>query len=270
MCSYSRPPCAPQDVVRRKIPGDLIETGVYRGGTTVFMKACLRALGAEDRNVWVCDTFQPQGEEAGAVANFVFLPIARLLASIPGRAYRRAFFEMVQRVSAASKMASFPLCEDADDNSVDVLMFVLRYAGNYAPGVGTSLDEVKETFAKYGVLDDKVKFLKGFFSDTIPSAGIEKLSVIRLDGACCMGRACWAVAWFLTSSVCTATGDTYESTMTALEPLYPKLQVGGYVIVDDYNSLTDCKRAIDDYRRKHNITEPLVAIDNLSVYWQRT
>lgn len=79
-----------------------------------------------------------------------------------------------------------------------------------------------------------------------------------------------AVAWFLTSSVCTATGDTYESTMTALEPLYPKLQVGGYVIVDDYNSLTDCKRAIDDYRRKHNITEPLVAIDNLSVYWQRT
>ena len=115
MCSYSRLPCAPQDVVRRKIPGDLIETGVYRGGTTVFMKACLRALGAEDRNVWVCDTFQPQGEEAGAVANFVFLPIARLLASIPGRAYRRAFFEMVQRVSAASKMASFPLCEDADD-----------------------------------------------------------------------------------------------------------------------------------------------------------
>ena len=45
-----------------------------------------------------------------------------------------------------------------------------------------SLDEVKANFAKYGLLDDRVVFLKGWFKDTLPSAPIERLAVLRLDG----------------------------------------------------------------------------------------
>lgn len=62
--------------MRRGVPGDLIETGVYRGGTTVFMKACLRALGAEDRQVFVCDTFQPQGDPPTLAAKLFFIPVS--------------------------------------------------------------------------------------------------------------------------------------------------------------------------------------------------
>ena len=72
------------------------------------------------------------------------------------------------------------------------------------------LDQVKSNFAKYGLLDNQVRFLKGWFRDTLPNAPVEQLAIIRLDG------------------------DMYESTMEALVHLYPKLSRGGYSIVDDY------------------------------------
>ncbi|MEJ0068602.1 MAG: TylF/MycF/NovP-related O-methyltransferase [Pseudomonadota bacterium] len=40
------------------MPGDLIETGVWRGGATIFMRAILKALGVTDRTVWVADSFE--------------------------------------------------------------------------------------------------------------------------------------------------------------------------------------------------------------------
>ena len=63
-------------------------------------------------------------------------------------------------------------------------------------------------------------------------------------------------------------GDTYPSTMDGLELCFPKLSVGGFVIVDDYYSLASCKRAVDDYRERHGIDEEIVRIDGLSVYWR--
>jgi hypothetical protein len=47
-----------EDVLRRDVPGDLIETGVWRGGTTIFMRAILAAHGDTTRQVWVADSFQ--------------------------------------------------------------------------------------------------------------------------------------------------------------------------------------------------------------------
>ena len=41
-----------------QIPGDLIETGVWRGGAVIFMKAVLRELNSTDRIVWLADSFQ--------------------------------------------------------------------------------------------------------------------------------------------------------------------------------------------------------------------
>jgi len=45
-------------VVADGIPGDLIETGVWRGGACIFMRAILRAYDVSDRVVWVADSFQ--------------------------------------------------------------------------------------------------------------------------------------------------------------------------------------------------------------------
>jgi O-methyltransferase len=91
-----------------------------------------------------------------------------------------------------------------------------------------------------------VKFLVGWFKDTLPSAPIEKLAVARLDG------------------------DMYESTIQAIEALYPKLSPGGFCIVDDYGShASQAGKAIDDYRKAHGITEEIVDVDGFGAYWRR-
>jgi len=47
-----------RDVLRRKIPGDLAEIGVWRGGAGIMMRAVLRALGDTRRKLWLTDSFQ--------------------------------------------------------------------------------------------------------------------------------------------------------------------------------------------------------------------
>src|SRR5205823_14646932 len=74
------------------------------------------------------------------------------------------------------------------------------------------LDQVKANFAKYDLLDDQVRFLPGWFKDTLPTANIGAIAILRLDG------------------------DMYESTLTPLRHLYSRLSRGGYVIVDDYGN----------------------------------
>ena len=44
-----------EDVIQKQIPGDIIETGVWRGGATIFMRAILKAYDVIDRNVWVAE-----------------------------------------------------------------------------------------------------------------------------------------------------------------------------------------------------------------------
>ena len=107
------------------------------------------------------------------------------------------------------------------------------------------LEEVQATFRKYGLLDERVRFLAGWFEQTLPRAPIERLAVIRLDA------------------------DMYGSTMQALEALYPKLSPGGYVILDDWNLIPACRRAIDDYRSRHGIVEPILPVDGNAGYWRR-
>ena len=181
-----------EDVLARNIEGDLIETGVWRGGATIFMRAILKAWGIEDRNVWVADSFEG-------------LP--------PPNA------------------TQYP--EDANSR---FHMF---------KQLAVTIEEVRSNFLRYNLLDDQVKFLKGWFRDTLPVAPIQKLAVMRLDG------------------------DMYESTMDALVNLYPKLSIGGYAIIDDYNDIAACRKAVDDYRAANKITEPLAGIDWSGVFWMK-
>ena len=61
----------------------------------------------------------------------------------------------------------------------------------------------------------------------------------------------------------------YESTIVALESLYPKLQPGGFAIIDDYGALPNCRAAVTDYRTAHNVQEPIQPIDWTGVFWQK-
>lgn len=46
-----------EQIIHNQIPGDLIETGVWRGGACILMRAVLKAYGITDRRVWLADSF---------------------------------------------------------------------------------------------------------------------------------------------------------------------------------------------------------------------
>ena len=112
--------------------------------------------------------------------------------------------------------------------------------------LAVGVDQVKANFRRYGLLDDQVKFLVGWFKDTLPKSPVEKLAILRVDA------------------------DMYESTTEALQYLYPKLSIGGYCIIDDYGAVAGCKRAVEDFRKTQNITDEMKHIDWTGVFWQKT
>ena len=113
--------------------------------------------------------------------------------------------------------------------------------------LSVSREEVENNFKLYGLLDENVEFLVGWFKDTLPKAPINKIAVLRLDG------------------------DMYESTINALEALYHKVSPNGYVIVDDYYAVEGCNRAIHDFLDQHcqNETVKIEKIDGSGVFWKK-
>ena len=177
-----------EQVLEDQIPGDLIETGVWRGGSCIYMRAILAAHEISDRTVWVADSFEG-------------LPPPTL----------------------------------PQDEAFDFHEF---------PELAVGVDEVRANFERYGLLDDQVRFLIGWFADTLPGP-VKQLAVLRLDG------------------------DLYESTwdtMTALEPL---VSPGGFVIIDDYGDIEACRKAVHDYRTNNEITSPIEQIDYSGVFWRK-
>ena len=176
-------------VLNDQVPGDLVETGVWRGGASIFMRAVLKAYGDTERVVWLCDSFQGIPEPT---------------------------------------------------HPADIEEQVLNYDRLMVP-----IEQVQQNFARYGLLDDQVKFVKGWFSDTLPTAPIDEIALLRLDG------------------------DQYQSTIDALNALYPRVSSGGFVVVDDYGVIKACREAVADYRDDHGITEPIEDIDGSGVFWRK-
>jgi O-methyltransferase len=179
-----------ETVLSEEVPGDFIETGVWRGGACIFMRGVLKAYGVADRIVWAADSFEglPRPDPA------------RYPADAGDRHHARRFLAVPR-------------------------------------------DQVEANFARYGLLDAQVRFLQGWFRDTLPAAPFTRLALARLDG------------------------DMYESTMDALVHLYPKLSPGAFVIVDDF-ALTGCRSAVLDFRARRGITDRIHEIDSTGIYWR--
>lgn len=178
--------------IQNGIPGDFIETGVWRGGACVMLRAVCEAYGERNRKVICADSFEglppPNPDE-------------------------------------------YPADTGDKHHTVKIL--------------AVSMDDVKNAFTAYDLLDDQVEFLKGWFKDTLPSLD-RSFALVRLDG------------------------DMYESTIQGLDSLYDRLSPGGFLIVDDYGAVPACRQAVQEYREKHNITDELHPIDWTGVWWRKS
>lgn len=180
-----------ESVVAEGVEGDVIEAGAWRGGAAILARATLDSLGADERTVWVADSFRG------------------LPAPDPG---------------------AFPKDRLLDLSQVDFL--------------AVPLEDVRSYFDRLGC-EEGVEFVEGYFNETLPTLRGRRWSVVRLDG------------------------DTYEATWGGLDSLYPGLSAGGYLIIDDYGLIPECHAAVHDFRREHEITEPIEKIDFNGIRWRK-
>jgi O-methyltransferase len=164
-------------------------------------------------------------------------------ASILMRAVLAAYGDKTRSVWLADSFAGVPP-PDAENYKADKLPWYSMGLHRFAPVLAVPQSEVRANFERYGLLDEQVRFLPGWFKDTLHDAPIDRIAVLRLDG------------------------DLYESTIQALDGLYPRLSAGGFCIIDDYN-LPYCRQAVADYREKHGISAEIVDIDGSGALWRK-
>jgi hypothetical protein len=180
-----------EEILKSKVPGDFVECGVWRGGSSIWAKALLEHHGVTDRVVWCCDSFEGMLKPDD------------------------------------TDLAIDPTSDFSDRTFIAV-----------------SQEQVAANFRRFGLLDDRVRFVKGWFSESLPKAPIERIAVLRMDA------------------------DLYRSTMDTLTNLYRKVSPGGFVIVDDYWTWPGCKQAVDEYRATNGIASNIEKIDSSACFWR--
>ena len=169
-----------EHIERNKIPGDIVECGVWKGGNLIIAGLMREHLNFE-RRIWGYDTF------AGMTA--------------PGAHDTKSGFS----VDAEAK-------------------FKALTAGNVTDWCFSPIEDVIAAYRE-NLGNADIKLIKGRVEDTLidPKNLPERISILRLDT------------------------DFYDSTKLELEALYPRLESGGVMIIDDYGEWAGSRKAVDEY-----------------------
>ena len=169
-------------IVDSEIPGDVVECGVWKGGSMMAAAKALIDSGRTDRRLWLFDTFSGMNSPTGKDVDYLGKAAAELL-------------------------------QEHDPEQSDSVW------------CRAAIEEVHQNIESTGYPMSRAKFIAGEVESTL---AIEKnrpqqIAILRLDT------------------------DWYESTKVALEQLYPRLQPGGVLIIDDYGHWQGCRDAVDEY-----------------------
>ena len=177
-------------IERANIVGDIVECGVWKGGSMMAAARVLADVGVDDRRIWLYDTFTGMSE---------------------------------------------PTEKDVDylGNTAEILLEQHDPEQSDSVWCKAAMDEVQRNIHSTGYPMHQVEFIAGEVETTLKleQNKPEQIAILRLDT------------------------DWYESTRITLEQLYPRLQPGGVLIIDDYGHWKGCRAAVDEYFAEHN--EPL-------------
>src|SRR5262249_13880728 len=144
------------------------------------------------------------------------------------RGYREAYQLPGRQVWAADRFAN-PALLAPDANGV---------ANQIA-----DLNMVRAAFERFDLLDERVRFLQGPIAETLVNAPIERVALLRVDGA------------------------LVESPADPLEALYDMVTTGGFVVVDGCD-VPGCRESLEAFRERRGIVEPMERVDDRGLYWR--
>jgi O-methyltransferase len=163
-------------ILRNNIQGDLVECGVWQGGSAMLMGYMLAEAKKSDRSIWLYDTFEGMTK--------------------PG---------------------------EGDDESAKKHWEKMQNADGTNQWCYASLDDVRQNLKRTGYPENMIHLIKGKVEDTIPAKMPEKISLLRLDT------------------------DWYVSTQHELQHLFPLIEKGGALLIDDYGAWKGAQKAVDEY-----------------------
>jgi O-methyltransferase len=167
-------------VAEAEIPGDVVECGVWRGGSSMLAALALLDVGVT-RPLWLFDTYEGMPEP-----------------------------------SARDRQWS-------GERAADRLAVQERIPGASNDWAYATLDDVRRQMASLDYATELIHFVEGRVEQTVPQRCPATISLLRLDT------------------------DWYESTLHELEHLWPRLSVGGVLIIDDYGHWQGAREATDEY-----------------------
>lgn len=181
-------------IVRHAIPGDLVECGVWRGGSSMLIARTLLSLGEPQRRLWLYDTFAGMTEPSERDVEYT----------------GRRIVQGWDRIRGDRESPYFAL---------------------------SGLPEVRANMSSTGYPDSLIAYAVGPVEETIPTTAPEQIALLRLDT------------------------DWYESTRHELEHLWPRVHIGGVMIVDDYGHWVGAREAVDEYFTGRGDAPLLVRLD---------
>lgn len=177
----------------------------------------------------------------GVPGDFLEAGVCQGGASIFLRALQVAYDEPQRRTWVADSFEGLPEPTHPEDVKLG-----LDFSESKQPWLAASLRAVQDNFRTYDLLSDAVRFVPGWFSETLAALPVERLAILRLDA------------------------DLYESTQDVLQALYDRVSPGGYVVVDDYWAFEPCRLAVDGFLAERAPGVELRRIDWTGVFWRKT
>jgi len=179
---------------REGIIGDIVECGVWKGGSMLAAADTLMSLQDTGRQLYLYDTFEGMSQPTDKDLNY------------------------------RGEKADDILQQDQDKDHNLVWAY-------------STLDTVKHTMNLSNYPASQIKYIVGKVEDTIPATLPERIALLRLDT------------------------DWYESTKHELVHLFPRLQPGGVLIIDDYGFWQGARKAVDEYFSEQGVRILLNRID---------
>ncbi len=172
---------AVRHLARAQVAGDIVECGVWRGGSMMLAATTLIAVGDTSRTLWLYDTFEGMTEPTEVDVQAMSGRSAAAILATEERDGDNPFWAIAQRAVVERNMAS--------------------------------------TFYP----ESRIRYVAGKVEDTLPAQMPERIALLRLDT------------------------DWYGSTRHELMHLWPRLAIGGVLIVDDYGYWQGARRAVDEF-----------------------
>ena len=188
---------AAEHVTQNEIAGDIVECGVWKGGSMAAVARTLTSMQSTRRTLWMYDTFEGMSAPTENDVDF--------------------------RGKSAKSML-----DDADVELAESKESIWCRCG---------LETVQQTLRETAYPEAHLRFVKGKVEDTLIDNSPEQIAILRLDT------------------------DWYESTRCEMETLFPKLVVGGVLVIDDYGHWQGCRKAVDEYFAKNNVKMFLHRVD---------